>query len=370
MRDIEVLVVGLGAMGSAALYHLARQGAAPVGIEQYPVGHAFGSSHGHSRVFRILYRDRLYVNMVKAALPLWQELEAQAGETLLTLNGFVSFAQVGNEAFGQEIQVMEETQTPYQLLSPQEVTARFPVLQPPAGTVACYMAGAGFLNAGRAVQTHVAQAQRFGATVYEQVQVHRLDLNRDQPVLETTAGRFRCQRLIITPGPWAADILAELALPLQVTRQQKFYFRPRHSLPYQPAHLPIYADYEQRFYGFPYYGPGLKVADDALGAVTSPQAIDRSLDYEKRAQLKTWLEMIMPGLDLTFVEGATCMYTLTPDRDFLIGPHPKRPNVFIGGGFSGHGFKFSTLIGKILAELALKGTTDQPIERFRLDRFA
>ena len=369
MADTEVIVVGLGAMGSAALYHLARRGVAALGLEQYQLGHAFGSSHGQSRAFRIFYHDPLYIEMARAALPLWRELESRSGEQLLTLNGSLIFAQEDNAAFNQNVQVIQTVQQPYQLLTSTQVADRFPVLRIPVNSVACYTGEAGFVNAGRSVQTHLSQARRLGATVQEQVCVQRLDLNGNRPLLETSTGQYRCNRLIITPGPWASSILAQLALPLQVTRQQKFYFQPRHAAAYKPERLPVFADLDRLYYGFPWTETGLKVADDNHGEVTSPDQINRMLDMQKRDDLENWLKMIMPGIDSTFVAGATCMYTVTPDRDFLIGPYPKHPNVLIGAGFSGHGFKFSTLVGHILAELATDGTTSYQIERFRLDRF-
>ena len=369
-RDVEILVVGLGAMGSAALYHLARQGAAPVGIEQYPVGHTHGSSHGHSRAFRVFYDDPVYAILVKAALPLWQELETLSGEQLLTPNGMLAFAEPGNERLDQNIRVMQETQTAHEVLTAQEIAARFPALQLPAATVACYTPDSGFLNASRCVQTHVSQAERFGATVHSGVSVRHIDMSKEQLEVETSAGSYRCRRLIVAPGPWASQVLKDLSLPLKVTRQQKFYFQPQDDEAlYQPDRLPVYADYDLRYYGFPYYGPGIKIADDGHGPVTSPETVDRTLDLDVQNALEQWLNRIMPGVNPFFVQGSTCMYTLTPDNDFLIGHHPLHSNIFVGAGFSGHGFKFSTIVGKILAELAVDGKTDYPIHKFRLNRF-
>ena len=369
MHDAEVVVVGLGTIGSATLYHLARRGVAAIGLEQYRLGHAFGSSHGHSRAFRIFYHDPLYVEMARASIPLWRELENRSGQQLLTLKGSLIFAQEGNPAFNQNVQVMQSVQQPYQLLTAAEVNGRFPVLQIPENSIACFTPQAGFINATRSVQAHLSQARQLGATVQEQVQLSELDLDGPRPVLHTSNGQYRCERLVLTPGPWATSILAQLALPLQVTRQQKFYFQPRRPAAYQPEHLPVFADDDRSYYGFPCTGPGLKVADDNDGEMVSPDKIDRALDLQKRDELQTWLEMIMPAIDISYVEGSTCMYTVTPDRDFLIGSHPKNQNVLVGAGFSGHGFKFSTLVGHILAELATDGTTSHPIERFRLDRF-
>lgn len=258
------------------------------------------------------------------------------------------------------------TQSPYERLTSAEVTARFPALRLPATHEACFVPRSGFLNAALAVQTHVAQAQRLGATVQAGVAVHGIDLSGERPVVETAAGRYVCNRLVVTPGPWVGQLLSDLGLAslahqLRVTRQQKFYFRPEH--------LPVYCDYDANFYGFPLHGPGLKVADDNLGSVTDPTTVDRTLDLAKRDELGAWLNAIMPNASFTYVEGSTCMYTLTPDRDFLLGPHPHHANTIIGAGFSGHGFKFSALVGKLLAELALGEAPSQPIKRFRLARF-
>ncbi len=369
MCNAEILVVGLGAMGSAALYHLARSGVTAVGIEQFQIGHALGSSHGFSRIYRNFYADPLYVELAEAALPLWQELESLSGQKLLHITGLLYFARPGNDNVEERMGVMEALKRPYERLTAQEVTARFPALRLPEGSVSCLTPQAGFLDAGRSVLAQLKQADRLGATIHDQVRVDSVDLSQDTPVLETSAGQYRCERLIISPGPWASEILEELALPLRVTRQQKFYFRPKHRAPYRPGELPVYGDGDTKFYGFPDYGPGLKVADDGLGAEYAPSEVDRTLDMSKRDELQDWLETIMPGSGFSYVEGSTCMYTVTPDRDFLIGPHPGNPNVIVGAGFSGHGFKFSTLVGKILADLAADGATDYPVERFRLDRF-
>lgn len=369
-RDADILVVGLGTMGSAALYHLARQGAAPIGIDQYPVGHTHGSSHGHSRAFRVFYNDPVYVTLVKAARSLWQELEDLSGEHLLTSNGMLAFAKLGNERLDQNIRVMQETKTAHEVLTPEEVAVRFPALHLSMGTVACYTPDSGFLNASRCVRTHVSQAERFGATVHSGVSVHHIDISKRRPEVETSADSYRCRRLIVAPGPWASQLLKSLSLPLHVTRQQKFYFQPQEGTAlYQPDCLPVYADYDLQYYGFPYYGPGIKVADDGHGPVTSPETVDRELDRDVQNALERWLKTIMPRVNASFVEGSTCMYTLTPDRDFLVGHHPLNSNIFIGAGFSGHGFKFSTIVGKILAELAVDGKTDYPIDKFRLNRF-
>ena len=369
MRESEVLVVGLGAMGSAALYHLAKDGVAPTGIEQFSMGHDRGSSYGHSRAFRSLYHEPVYTRLVEASIPLWGDLEAESEERLLNLNGIAMFAREGNADLQTKIDVMEEVGSPYELLSSREVTERFPGLVPPADTVTCFTPRAGFVDAGRCVSSHVTQATRRGATVLDNVPVTGIELAGDRPEVVCENDRIRCERLVVAAGPWAAHLLADLDLSLRVTRQQKFYFSPKNPDLYRPEQLPVYADFEKQFYGFPLHGSGIKVADDGLGPEVSPDNVDRTLDVSTQEALADWVHTILPEADATFVSGSTCMYTLTPDRDFIIGFHPHHPNVLIAAGFSGHGFKFSTLVGRILADLATAGETAYPIDRFRLDRF-
>ena len=200
MVYVETLVMGLGAMGSAALYHLARQGAKPVGIDRYDVGHAFGSSHGHSRAFRTFYHDSLYTSLAEAALPRWRELESLSNTQLLILNGGIFFAKPGNERFDQYVRVLDKSGTPFELQSPSQVANRFPALKPPADVDVCYTPRAGFLDANRTVQTHVSQALRLGATIHKGVRVLNIDAGRNSPELETETGRYKCDRLVLTPG--------------------------------------------------------------------------------------------------------------------------------------------------------------------------
>lgn len=369
MRTVKYLVVGMGAMGSAALYHLARRQVPAVGIEQFQIGHALGSSHGFSRIFRDIYYDPLYVELAEAAIPLWQELDSRSREKLMRFTGLLYFARPGNEAFEKSVSVMEALKRPLDKLTAQEVASRFPPLRLPSGVSACFTPQAGLLNVGPCVLAHLEQAQRLGAVIHQKTSVLNIDLSQETPVLDTSEGQFRCERLIISPGPWAPQIIQELALPLRVTRQQEFYFLPKYQPNDKPAPLPVFGDLDTKFYGFPDFGPGFKTADDSLGKETSASEIDRTLDMGKRDQLLQWLQAILPDPSFSYQEGATCMYTVTPDKDFLIGPHPHNPHVIVAAGFSGHGFKFAPLIGKILADLAVDGSTGYPIERFRLDRF-
>ena len=369
MRDVDFLVLGLDAMGSAALYHLARMGKAVVGLEQFEPGHKLGSSHGHSRAFRTFYHDPLYTELAEAAFPLWQELEAVSGESLLHLSGWLAFAQRGSEHLKCRLEAIKKSRTHFEILDPKQVGERFPALQLPEDSIACYTPRAGFLDPNRVVPAQLSVAEKSGADILAGARVEKIDLSRERPEIRTTDDWFRAGRLVITAGPWAGELLQDLDLPLRVTRQQKFYFAADRTENLGPERLPVYADLDTEFYGFPLHGPGIKAADDSQGETTSPRTIDRTLDLGKGGQLAAWLSRLMPGAGFRFLEGSTCMYTMTPDEDFLIGPHPRNPAVLIGAGFSGHGFKFATLVGRILAELAVEGETSYPVSRFRLDRF-
>ena len=370
MKNIDYLVLGLGAMGSAALYHLARMGKNVIGLEQFETGHAWGSSGGHSRALRTFYHDSLYTELAEAALPLWQQLQEASGESLMKLCGFLAYATPGNHTFEKNLSAIKHSGVSFELLTSRDVAIRFPALRIPERNVACFTPRAGFLDPTRCVRAHLSQARQLGAVVLEQVRVESIELGHDASTLKTSQGSYRADHIVITPGPWSGEVLCELDLPLRVSRQQKFYFQPTRHEFLGPDNMPVYADYDTKFYGFPVHDRGIKVADNTHGETTHPDRIDRTNDLSKADLMRKWLANLMPQHSFSFIDAATCMYTLTPDEDFLIGPHPYHPTVVVAAGFSGHGFKFASLTGLILAQLAANGSTIYPIDRFRLDRFS
>jgi monomeric sarcosine oxidase len=369
VKHVDYMVIGLGAMGSSALYHLTQQGVQATGIEQFSVGHGAGSSHGHSRAFRTFYDKAIYTELALASIPLWRDLEAQSGKHLLYQTGMLCYAPPDHPTLMNNIRIQASVGGSHEILSPDEVNRRYPALHIPTEHIACLTHDSGFLHAGLAVKTHVVQAQESGAMVFEDTDVKNIDLSTHLPEVETSQGRYQCDHLIITAGPWAGQILHDLGVPLKVTRQQKYYFTPQDKTPFLPENLPVFADYSADLYGFPYFGGGIKTADDFLGPITDPGSTNRDIDLTSQAALKHWLEQVLPGTPWTAGEFATCLYTLTPDRDFILDRHPDHPRVLIGAGFSGHGFKFATLIGRILADLAIHERTEYPIKLFQLDRF-
>ncbi len=368
VRDVEVVVVGAGAFGAAALYQLARDGREVVGLEQFAIGHSNGSSHGRSRAIRTFYNDPLYAGLARAALPLWRELEATAGERLLHLSGSLFWARRGNPWLESGLAVAEAEGTSYELLAPEAVGERYPILRIPGGRTAVLVPEGGFLDADQCVAAMVAGARRAGAQIHDRTPVRRIELDGPGPLVVTDDEIYRPRRLVLAGGAWLPRLVPELGLPLHATRQAFFTFRPGDPAAVAPDKLPVFADYDRLFYGFPDHGPGLKIADDTPGPLVTPETVKRSTDAGERAQLTTWVRDLMPAADLAEIEAGTCLYTVSPDHDFLLGPYPGRSDVFLAAGLD-HGFKFSILFGRLLADLVASGRTAQPIERFRLDRF-
>lgn len=354
-------------MGCAALAHLARRGADVVGLEQHAVGHAHGSSHGRSRVFRLAYEDPGYAELGREAGRLWEELEERSGERLLVRCGVLIWAPETDEHLDRRRATLAEVGVPHECLEAQAVRERFG-LEVPDGSLTLHETEGGFLHAGRAVAAHLAEAREAGARVLEGSRVDHVDLGGDEPVVETADGGFRARRLVLAPGPWAPALLGE-GFGVRVTRQPKLAFRVADPDAVSPERLPVYADLPGDLYGFPHLGPGLEVADDAFGPEVTPETADREISAGERERLGRWLAGILPGAEPEYVEGATCLYSLTPDRHFLLGPHPDHPRVIVAAGFSGHGFKFVPIVGRICADLALDAETPFPIDAMRPGRF-
>ena len=352
-HETDTVVLGLGAMGSAALYHLALRGVPTLGIEQFRLGHDRGSTHGPSRVFRPFYANPLYVQMARAAQAQWQELERRTQTPLLRLCGQLVIAQPDNAQFQESLKALQESREDHDVLTRDQVAQQFPMMQLPAGSVACWVPRAGFLEPTYALSILVAEARKAGADAWEEQTVTGLNPRDGRLEITTPDHRILCRRLICTGGSWTASLLPDLQLDLKVTRQQKFHFRSSDVADLHPDQVPVYTDYDLNYYGFPVWRGILNVADDNWGDFTDPNEVDRSPDAETRARLRDWVEALFPNRGWQHVHTETCLYTNTPDDDFIIDRHPEVPNVIIGAGLSGHGFKFTPLLGELLVQLAL-----------------
>jgi sarcosine oxidase len=373
-NSYDVIVVGVGGMGSATAFELARRGRRVLGLEQFALGHDQGSSHGHTRIIRKAYYEHPdYVPLVLRAYERWRDLEQRTGRTLLTECPCLSIGRPDGELIAGVRQSAERHGLPVEHLDAVAMRRRFPAFQFDDEYVGILEPSAGYLYVDDCVRAYVAEARRLGATIRDCEPVVSWQAEGNGVVVETAAGRYTADRLIVTAGPWARQVLADLGAPLTVMRQVVFWFGTRDDVAFQRDRFPIYiADTpEGAFYGLPALNAdGLKTARH-YGApeLRDPSEIERNVSADDEETVRRFLRSHLPAADGPVRKASVCIYTLTPDRHFLIDVHPAYPQVTFAAGFSGHGFKFASVVGEILADLAENGRTDWPIEMFRLARW-
>lgn len=379
----DVIVVGLGAMGSAAAARLAARGQRVLGLEQFDFVHDQGSSHGASRVIRLAYFEHpSYVPLLVRAYELWTQLEHDAGRPLLTMTGGLMIGQPDSDVVRGSLRSAETHGLPHQMLNAAEIRHRFPPLTPSEGDVALYEKRAGVLRAEACVRAFQERATFDGADLRsrERVLGWLAKPSGEGVVVQTTAETFEARHLVLAPGAWAPSLFDLASVPLTVERQVLFWFAPVGGVSiFSPGRFPIYiwdiGDATQ-FYGFPsVVGPpfGVKVAffRSSTDNLVSPDAVDRTVDESAVDAMRAVLLRRLPSVATgSLVQTVTCLYTLTPDHHFVVGHHPAHRQVTIASPCSGHGFKFATVIGEIIADLAIDGSTPHDIELFRPDRFA
>ncbi len=364
MAGFDVIVVGLGGMGSAAAAHAAARGQRVLGIEQFQPGHSEGSSHGRSRVIRLAYfEDPAYVPLLRRAYELWRRLESDTGRRLLQMTGGLMIGAPDSAVVSGSLRSAREHHLDHDMLDAAELRRRFPPFTPRQEIVAFYESEAGSLFPEDAIRAHLDIAARHGADLHVD---ERVDDWRVMPSgtieVTTSRARYECGRLILAPGPWAASLFKLDRLPLEVEPQVLYWFDPAGGPgPFAPDRFPIYIWDEGggvQFYGFP--------ADDR-GLVKV--AFFRSARKDE-ASMRASLEPRMPALAAgRMVESVSCKYTMTPDQHFVIDRHPDHEAVVIASPCSGHGYKFASVIGEILADLAIDGATRHPIGLFASRRF-
>jgi sarcosine oxidase len=380
MPHYDVIVVGGGVMGCATAYHLAKRGRRVLLLEQFAIGHERGSSHGHSRIFRLAYDMPDYVRLAQAALPLWRELERESGADLLLQTGGLDYALPGTPAFENTRATLAELDIPFEQLDRAAIARRFPQFQMPVNIDAIFQPDAGILHANRCVATLAAEARRHGADVRENEAARQLVVAGSSVEVATDRARYAADRLVVSAGAWARPLLRQLGLdvPLTVTREQVAFFSPRAAEetgdPDQlaPGRFPIFIEHavgSPAAYGFPMFGlPGVKIGFHQGGPAIEPESQDRTPDDAMNAALHDYLQRWVPGAAGELLFSQTCRYTNTPDEHFIVDRHPAHSQIVIGSPCSGHGFKFGVLMGSILADLAERGATVHPIGMFDLAR--
>jgi sarcosine oxidase len=353
-QDFDVIIAGLGAMGSAAAYHLAARGRRVLGLDRFQPPHTFGSSHGQTRIIREAYFEHpLYVPLIQRAYELWEKLEQESGRKLLQQTGGVMIGPRNGVLVRGAVQSAREHRLAHEIFSAPELYQAFPAFAPSGDMVGVWEPRAGILFPELAVQTHLEMAAKRGATLRFHEPVMKWEPDGKGVRVITATGTCRAERLLLSAGAWINSLLPDLSLPLHVERQVLYWFEPRADAdPFQPDRCPIsiweYAPH-QFFYTFPNLGDGVKVALHHRGETTTADTVRREVSAEEVQTMRKLLRRFLPGADGALRSTAVCVYTNTPDEHFLLDTHPEHPAVFIASPCSGHGFKFASVIGEIAA---------------------
>ena len=373
-RPYDVIVIGMGAMGSATVYELASRGLRVLGLERFDIPHDRGSSHGVSRIIRLAYSEHpSYVPLLRRAYERWRELESAGGEKLLHITGSVDTGRPEGPVFSGSLASCIEHDLPHETLSSEEIARRFPGCRFPAEWMGLHQPDGGFLMSERCIVTHVTVALERGADVRAREAVLEWDASGGTVRVQTTRGSYEAGSLVITTGAWAGPLVPSLDHLLAPERQVLGWFQPLRPEVFAPNAFPVViGEFEEgRYYASPVFGvPGFKIGKfHHFNEPTTADGLDRECRDEDEAVLRQAVARYFPDANGPAMSLRACMFTNTPDEHFLIDAVPGAPNVFVAAGFSGHGFKFSSVVGEIMADLSTRGETAHDISLFRLDRF-
>jgi sarcosine oxidase len=371
--DTEVLVIGLGAMGAAALEHVARRGKKVWGMEQYGAGHDRGSSWGESRIIRQAYFEHPdYVPLVRRSWELWQDLEREGRETLLIPSGGLVMGAEHSRMIEGVAQSVSRWDIVHEWLDARDVHRRFPAIYPEAETIALFEPDGEILRPEAGIAAHLQRAQEAGARVAYDEAVRAWDLQASHIMVDTSKNRYRAETVIVSAGPWMPHLLPALQGTLWCERQPVFWTKPEDIHPFVLGVLPWYVwetSSGPQIYGFPTLnGETVKAGIHHTGSHGAPWDSDPVVSVSEAGQMQELFSPRFPGMGGEIAASHLCWYTNSPDDHFLVGPWPEDPRVVIAGGFSGHGYKFAPVIGEILADYALTGRTLQPCAFLRPER--
>ena len=369
---MDIAVIGMGGTGSAALRFLASAGHSTSGFEQFTVGHSRGSSHGESRVIRYLYPDPLYTGLIQDAYPLWRDLGKLSGESLLVKTGGIFLDKDGSKEIAETIASLEANDCPYELLTPSQSAKRYPAIHVDKDEVALFQKDTGFLRASACVKANVRLAKSNGAVIHENTNVVAVEQIGKQTRVRTSNGVDQIfDRVIVTAGAWMGTFLKSLSLPLSVSRQYIAYLEtpedPQRR--YERGKFPIWIDTgsPDLFYGFTNDGrlPGIKISTHSLGPAADETHIPpETAPQEWLDRVKTYAAHRFPKLSGRVLLSTPCLYTNAPNEDFILDK--IQDSIWMVSGCSGHGFKFTVILGKIAADLCTDGHYDRDISRFAL----
>ena len=372
-RDYEYIVLGLGGLGSGAAYWLSRSaGAEVLGLEQFELGHVRGESQDHSRIIRLSYHNTTYVELAKLAYEAWDTLQRESGDQVVLKTGGLDFARHDTTIpLDTYRSAMRACKVPFEDLDAGEIMKRWPQFTLTDDVEGLFQEQSGIAMAARANAAHQKMARANGAMLLDNTPVTNITASGNEVTVETASGNFRSRKLVIAAGPWSNRALGYLGieLPLEVTREQVTYFAAKHPEDFAPERFPVWIWMDDPcFYGFPTFGEaGPKAAQDAGGKLVTADTRDFEPEPENLRGVEQFLARYIPGALGPIIYTKTCLYTLTPDRDFVIDTVPGHDNVVVAIG-AGHAFKFASQIGRLLSELAINGSTALDLAPFALDR--
>ncbi len=376
-RGYEVIVVGCGGIGSSAAYWLAqRAGAGVLAMEQFALGHERGSSQDHSRIIRRSYHDPAYAALASPAYDLWGRMEEESGIKLVVETGGLDLELIGTTGIKDVAHcaaAMEAQGIAHEVLSADEIMYRYPQFQLPGNARGLYQADSGLVDAAKANAVHIALARRHGATILEGLPVRAIRSVGDGVEVQTDEGIFGAKHVVLACGAWTNNLLGGLGItwPLTVTQEQVTYFATPYLREFAPDRFPIWIwRAPEEFYGFPIYGEvATKAGQDVGGEEVTAETRTFEPDPLTRERLIRFLDAHIPRFLGPELMTKTCLYTMPPDRNFVIDAVPGHPRITVAAD-AAHAFKFATLFGRILSQLALDGWTEYPIAPFRADRLA
>ena len=370
----DVIVIGVGGMGSATVYELASRGMRVLGLERFSIPNDSGSSHGVNRIIRLAYYENSsYVPLLRRSYERWRDLEEASGEKLLYTTGSVDTGREDGRVFAGSLRSCREHDLPHEALTSAELTRRFPGFRFPESWMGVYQPDGGFVLSERCIVNHVFAALERGGEVRAHEAVLEWSCTGGTVRVETNRGLYEAGALVIAAGAWAGSLLPSLSRLLVPERQVLGWFQPLRPQLFALGNCPVViGDFEEgHYYSMPVFGiPGYKIGKfHHLNEATTADGLDRDCRDEDEAVLRMALERYFPDANGPTISLKPCMFTNTPDGHFIIDALPGSPNVYFAAGFSGHGFKFCSVVGEIMTDLATRGETGHDISFLRLSRF-
>jgi sarcosine oxidase len=376
LKNFDAIVIGAGAMGSSTCYQLARKGLKILCLEKYALNHSYGSSHGRTRIIRTAYYEHpRYVPLIKRAFEIWRNLEKESGRKLLKMTGGLFIGPEQSSLFSGAVRSAREHKLDYKVLDAKQIEDRFPVFRMNGDEQGLFETQAGILFPENCIETFVELAKATGRAEFhfnEALTKWRKDKGRIH--VSTSGGEeYSADKLVLAAGSWLTDLVPKLGLPLKGERQVLLWFEPKKNHDaFSAENLPITGwDYGNGIgmYTIPDVGHGVKAVQHHGGELTHPDRMRREVTPDDVLPVRNFLHQHIPLLESPPIESKTCIYTNTPDGHFLIDFHPTEEDAIIVSPCSGHGFKFASVVGEIVSELAVDGKTNHDISMFKIGRF-